>query len=78
MGGALSPQSLKLRTDLSILEVAGMSLAFSVKEKSPHTPVILITGNTSDTVEGGPVDCVMHKPFTLVDLEKTVQMFLSK
>jgi DNA-binding NtrC family response regulator len=72
-----SPFNLVI-TDLRLPEVGGMSLAFSVKEKSPHNPVILIKGNTSDTVEEGLVDCVMHKPFTLVDLEKTVQMFLSK
>ena len=65
-------------TDLSIPEGDGMSLAFSIKKKSPQTPVILMTGHPSETIEKGPVDCIMHKPFTWVDLEKTVQMFLSK
>ena len=65
-------------TDLSIPDGDGISLASSIKKKSPHTPVILMTGHSSDTIERGPVDCIMHKPFTWVDLEKTVQMFLSR
>ena len=65
-------------TDLSIPDGDGISLAYSIKEQSPPTPVILMTGHTSETIEEGPVNCVMHKPFALVDLEKTVQMLLSK
>ena len=55
-------------TDLSIPEGDGMSLAVSIKEKSPQTPIILMTGHTSDTIKEGAVDCVMHKPFALADL----------
>ena len=65
-------------TDLSIPEGDGMSFAYSIKKQSPHTPVILMTGHASETIEKGPVDCIMHKPFTWMDLEKTVQMFLGK
>ena len=37
-----------------------------------------MTGHDSETIEKGPVDCIMNRPFTWMDLEKTVQMFLSK
>jgi DNA-binding NtrC family response regulator len=72
-----SPFNLVI-TDLSIPEGDGMSFAYSIKKQSPHTPVILMTGHTSYTIEKGPVDCIMHKPFTWMDLEKTVKMFLGK
>ena len=65
-------------TDLNMPEVDGLTLAFSIKERSPPTPVILITGHALDAVQGDPVDFVMHKPFTLVDLEQKVQMFLRR
>ena len=72
-----SPFNLVI-TDLSIPGVDGISLALSVKENSPQTPVILMTGNTSDAIEGDHVDCIMYKPFTLGDLEKKVQTYLSR
>jgi CheY-like chemotaxis protein len=65
-------------TDLSMPEVDGLTLAQLIKERSPHTPVVLITGNALDSLEEGRVDFVMQKPFTLVDLENTAQMFLCR
>ena len=38
----------------------------------------MMTGHTSGSIEEGPVDCLIHKPFTWVNLEKKVQMLLSK
>ncbi len=63
-------------TDLEMPEVDGMTLASSIKERSPHTPVILVTGNGLEAAQGGPVDFIMHKPFRLVDLENTIRTFL--
>jgi CheY-like chemotaxis protein len=63
-------------TDLYMPEVDGLTFAFSIKETSPGTPVVLITAGPVDDEEGDPVDLVMHKPFSLSDLQKTVQMFL--
>ena len=73
----LAPFDLVI-TDLCMPEVDGLSLAGSIKEISPGTPVVLITGNTVDLEPRSPLDLVMHKPFTLVELEHMTQMFLNK
>ena len=55
----------------------GLSLAGHIKERSPSTPVILLTGSDRETVlkkvERGPVDAVIFKPFRLEDLQRTIQ-----
>jgi CheY-like chemotaxis protein len=64
-------------TDLEMPAMDGLSLAGHIKERSPSTPVILLTGSDSETVlknmERGPVDSVIFKPFMLEDLQRTVQ-----
>jgi CheY-like chemotaxis protein len=64
-------------TDLQMPAMDGLSLAGHIKKKSPSTPVILVTGSDSKTfrkkVERAPVDSVIFKPFTLEDLQRTVQ-----
>jgi CheY-like chemotaxis protein len=55
----------------------GLSLAGHIKERSPSTPVILLTGSDRETVrkklKRAPVDSVIFKPFRLEDLQRTVQ-----
>jgi CheY-like chemotaxis protein len=63
-------------TDLEMPEADGLTLAAFIKERSPHTPVVLITGSVAEDLEGGPIDMVVHKPFTQAELEDTVHMFL--
>ena len=64
-------------TDLQMPAMDGLSLAGHIKEKSPSTPVILLTGSDRETVrrkvERAPVDSVIFKPFRLDDLQRTVQ-----
>ena len=64
-------------TDLQMPAMDGLCLAGHIKERSPSTPVILITGGDRETVlrkvERGPVDSVIFKPFTLEYLQRTVQ-----
>jgi CheY-like chemotaxis protein len=64
-------------TDFEMPAMDGLSLARHIKERSPITPVILLTGSDRETVlkkvERGPVDSVIFKPFTLEDLQRTVQ-----
>ena len=71
-----SPFDLVL-TDLEMPAMDGLSLAGHIKERSPKTPVILLTGTDRGTVrkkvERGPVDSVIFKPFILEDLQRTVQ-----
>ena len=58
--------------------VDASTFAVSLKKRSPRTPIILITEKGSDAVQKAPVDFVMYKPFTLMDLENTVRMFLGE
>jgi len=64
-------------TDLQMPVMDGLSLARHVKERSPNTPILLMTGSDSGTVqkkvERGPFDSVLFKPFRLRDLQRTVQ-----
>ena len=64
-------------TDLQMPAMDGLSLAGHIKERSPNTPVILLTGADRETVlkkvERGPVDSIIFKPFRLEDLQRTVQ-----
>jgi CheY-like chemotaxis protein len=64
-------------TDLEMPVMDGWSLTRSIKERSPNTPVVLMTGADRETVLKKvvrvPVDSVIFKPFGLEDLRKTVQ-----
>jgi len=64
-------------TDLEMPAMDGLSLAGHIKERSPRTPVILLTGSNRETVlmkvKRGSVDSVIFKPFILEDLQNTVQ-----
>lgn len=68
-------------TDFNMPAMDGFSLAVHIKEKSPSTPIILLTGDDRETVlkkmEKGPVDSVIFKPFMLEDLHKIVQCALA-
>jgi CheY-like chemotaxis protein len=64
-------------TDLQMPAMDGLRLASHIKERSPSTPVILLTGCDRETVwkkvERASVDSVIFKPFRLKDLQRTVQ-----
>jgi CheY-like chemotaxis protein len=64
-------------TDLEMPIMDGWSLASCIKEGSPNTPVVLMTGADRETVvkkvERQPVDSVLFKPFGLKDLQRTVE-----
>jgi len=73
-------------TDLNMPEMDGLSMARHIKKRSPHTPIILITGEINEISEirkstiplGSQVDTVLFKPFRMVDIEKAVQEALGK
>jgi DNA-binding NtrC family response regulator len=77
MSFSQSPFNLVI-TDLDMPEADGLTLAAFIKERSPHTPVVLIAGNGLEAVQGGPVDVVVHKPFTRAELEDTVHTLLHR
>jgi len=62
--------------DLQIPIMNISSLAYFIKEVSPNTSVMLLTGDNRDTVQkqakNGAIDSVMFKPFEIIDFEKTV------
>jgi DNA-binding NtrC family response regulator len=67
-------------TDLCMPGMDGWNLAFHIKEKSPNTPVVLITGNERgvvlEMVKDSSVDFALFKPFRFEDIQKTVQSML--
>jgi len=69
-------------TDLEMPDLDGWTLAIRIKDKSPNTPVILITGSEKKAVmerlKGSCIDSILFKPFTLEDLQKTVQIMLDE
>ena len=64
-------------TDFKMSNMDGMELAEAVKQRSPSTPIILITAyagsikNTGDKVSN--VDIVMGKPWSMADLQAALQ-----
>jgi CheY-like chemotaxis protein len=62
-------------TDMHMPGMDGWSLAHHIKDKSPDTPVVLITGSEKETVmkrfKGSFVDTVIFKPLSLEDIQKT-------
>ena len=64
-------------TDLEMPIMDGWSLTHCIKERSPNTPVVLMTAGDRETVRKevgrGPVDSVIFKPFRLEDLQRTVE-----
>jgi CheY-like chemotaxis protein len=68
-------------TDFEMPSMDGLSLAGHIKESSPGTPVILLTGSDRATVQKKvkrrPIDSVIFKPFILEDLQSAVQETLA-
>jgi len=64
-------------TDINMPIMDGWDLARCIKEKSPKTPVILMTGEDKETVllemRKENIDHVIFKPFSLDNLHKTLQ-----
>jgi len=68
-------------TVLKMPAMDGLSLAIHIKERSPSTPVILLTHSDRETVlknmERGPFDAVLFKPFRMKELQRTIQGVLA-
>jgi CheY-like chemotaxis protein len=67
-------------TDFNMPGMDGIHLADYVKEKSPATQVVLMTGADKavilSKIKGTAVAKVLFKPFTLAEMGVTVQGFL--
>ena len=69
-------------TDFNMPGIDGCTLALRIKDKSPNTPVVLITGSEEEVVmerlKGCCVDCVMFKPFHLEEIEEIVHRMIDE
>jgi len=67
-------------TDFNMSGMDGIHLAFQIKEKSPSTLVVLMTGDDKEVIlakiKGSAVAKALFKPFTLVEMGKTIQGLL--
>ena len=68
-------------SDYEMPGIDGVAFACSVKKSSPRTPVVIMTGAGKETVfsrESTAVDEVISKPFTLVEIDETIQNLSGK
>jgi len=68
-------------TDLQMPIMDGSRLAHLIKERSPNTPVVLLTSadrqTVRDKVKSGSIDSVLFKPFLLNDFQSTLRRVLA-
>lgn len=67
-------------TDLVMPLVSGVGVVSSMKQQSPRTPIIAITGWGQETTESATklkADMVLMKPFDLEELDLSVSRLLS-
>jgi CheY-like chemotaxis protein len=76
---AESPFDL-VTTDFDMPVMDGNILARRIKQKYPHTPVMMITGHALDTeskiAKYGYADLVLSKPFSVKTIEKATEELL--
>ncbi len=69
-------------TDMDMPEMDGLTLAVHIKDKSPNTPVVIMTGfhreAVTEKLEGRYVDSIILKPFRLEEIEDTLRTTLNK
>ena len=69
-------------TDFQMPGMDGFTLASNIKNSSPNTPVIMITGSDESVVQErmgkGCVDRVLFKPFKLEDIYESVEAALAR
>ena len=68
-------------TDLTMSAMDGWTLASHIKDKSPNTPICLMTGwgeeEIRHQIEGSAVDFVIFKPFGLQELQEMLKKILN-
>jgi DNA-binding NtrC family response regulator len=67
-------------TDFDMLGMNGIHLAYFIKEKSPTTQVVLMTGDEKEAIlfkiKDSAVDQALFKPFTIAEMDVTIQGLL--
>jgi CheY-like chemotaxis protein len=65
-------------TDFEMPRMKGNELAAKVKKRSPSQPILMITAYAEQLDAGeNPVDAILHKPFELEDLRRSIAQLLS-
>ena len=67
-------------TDLVIPLISGVGVISLLKQKSPQTPIIAMTGwgkEPSELAKEAKADKILMKPFDLEDLDRSVSKLLS-
>jgi two-component system, cell cycle response regulator CpdR len=68
-------------SDYEMPGMDGIAFACSIKKSSPRTRVVIMTGAGKETVfsrKSTAVDEVISKPFTLAEIDKTIQNWSGK
>jgi len=68
-------------SDYDMPGMDGVAFACSVKKCSPRTPVVIMTGSGRESVfsrKSTAVDEVISKPFTLAEIDETIQNVASR
>jgi DNA-binding NtrC family response regulator len=68
-------------TDMVMPDLSGTALISMIRDKSPGTPIIAMTGwgyYPSLLATEAQANMVFHKPFDLADLDQAVSSFLSE
>jgi CheY-like chemotaxis protein len=70
-----------ITTDYSMAGMKGNQLAATVKKCRPDQPIIMVTAFAADFHPSGKpsggVDCVLSKPFTLIELREAIALVMS-
>ena len=70
-----------ITTDYSMAGMKGDQLAAIIKQRWPGQPVIMATAFVAylypSSKPSGGVDCVLNKPFSLVELRKAIALVMS-
>jgi len=65
-------------TDFVMPGMKGNVLALGLKMAAPSLPILMITGSAWPNVDGKmPVDALLDKPFTVIDLQSALKKLLS-
>ena len=69
-------------TALKVPGMDGLTLSLQVKATSLNTPVVLIFDehleNIMNRIKAGRIDCVLSKPLSFGEIQKTVQYFVKE
>lgn len=65
-------------TDLGMPRMNGRQLARAIRERHPHLPIVLLTGDTEAGEPGEDIDVVLSKPFKIDQLDSTIQDILRR